>query len=190
VLGGWIGEGADLTATKPALGSLTCKANKLTALVPLTDELLEDVPAMTKWLQTKVPEKFNSLINDAIVSGSGAGQPQGLLNAPAKITQAAESGQGAGTIVAKNILKMWGRMYGAAPQHAVWIINQDCEQQLQQLTMPGTNPSPAGVHAAGRLQPVAVRDAAGPADHRRRGLQARSAPRATSSSPASPSTSR
>lgn len=143
VLGGWLGEGADMAVTKPSLGQLNCKAYKLAALVPMTDELLEDVPAMTRWLASKVPEKFNSLLNDAIVAGDGVGKPQGLLNAACKIVQAAESGQGAGTIVAKNILKMWGRMYAPLRSKAVWLINQDCEQQLQQLVMPGTNPSQA-----------------------------------------------
>ncbi|MCI0571345.1 MAG: phage major capsid protein, partial [Myxococcaceae bacterium] len=95
----------------------------------------------TRWLQTKVPEKFNSLINDAIIVGTGTGQPQGLLNATCKITQAAEGAQGAGTVVAKNILKMWGRLYAQLRSSAVWLINQDVEQQLQQLTMPGRNPS-------------------------------------------------
>ncbi len=141
VLGGWVGENGSITASKPSLGSLTCKANKVAALVPMTDELLEDVPAMTRWLQSKVPEKFNSLINTAIVSGDGIGKPQGLLSAPALVNVTAESGQGAGTIVAKNILKMWGRLYAQLRNDAVWLINQDCEQQLQQLVMPGTNPS-------------------------------------------------
>ncbi len=141
VLGGWFGENGTITSSKPQLGQLNCKANKVGAIVPMTDELLEDVPAMTRWLQTKVPEKFNSLINTAIVSGTGVGQPQGLLSAPALVNVTAETSQGAATIVAKNILKMWGRLYAPLRSDAVWLINQDCEQQLQQLVMPGTNPS-------------------------------------------------
>lgn len=154
VLGSWMGEGGTIGITKPKLGQLECKANKLGALVPITDELLEDVPAMTRWLQSKVPEKFTSLINDAIVNGDGNMKPLGMLNANCKITVAAESGQGAGTIVAKNIMKMWGRLYGRLRADAVWLINQDSEQQLQQLVMPGTNPSfpaympPGGFSAA------------------------------------------
>jgi HK97 family phage major capsid protein len=80
-------------------------------------------------------------LNNDLVVGSGAGTLQGLLNAPAKITQAAESGQGANTVVSKNILKMWGRMYSEFRKNAIWLANQDVEQQLQQLVMPGTNPS-------------------------------------------------
>jgi HK97 family phage major capsid protein len=141
VLGAWIGEGQTITGTKPQLGQLECRAHKLAALVPLTDELLEDVPSMTRWLESKVPDKFTSLINDAIVNGDGNMKPKGIMQAACKITVAAESGQGAGTVVAKNILKMWGRLYGKLRPNAIWLINQDVEQQLQQLTMPGTNPS-------------------------------------------------
>lgn len=141
VLGAWLGEGQAITGTKPKLGQLECRANKVAALVPITDELLEDVPAMTRWLSSKVPEKFTSLINDAIVNGDGNMKPQGMLQAACKITVAAESGQGAGTVVAKNIVKMWTRLYGRLRKDAVWLINQDVEPQLQQLVMPGTNPS-------------------------------------------------
>jgi len=143
IIGQWIGEGQSFTPQKPSFKMLNCKAHKLGVLVALSDELVEDVPAMTAYLNSKVPDKFNAMVNTAIVAGTGAGQPQGLLNSPAKITQAAEAAQGAGTVVAKNVLKMWSRMYGPWRAGAVWLINQDVEQQLQQLTMPGTNPSQA-----------------------------------------------
>ena len=140
VLAAWIAEGADLTLTKPALGQLTVNTNKLAALVPVTDELLEDVNSLSRYLTTKVPQKFNSSINTAIVAGTGTGQPQGLLNAACKITQTAEAAQGAGTIVAKNIVKMWSRLYAGCRPNSVWLINQDTEQQLLLLAMPGTTP--------------------------------------------------
>ncbi len=154
VLGGWSGEGAAITPSKPNLSQIECKANKLTALVALTDELLEDASSMTRWLQSKVPEKFTSLINGAIVSGTGVGQPQGLLNAACKITQTAVSGQGASTVVALNIMKMWARLYGPLRRNAVWLINQDVEPQLQALIFPGSSAAfpaylpPGGLSAA------------------------------------------
>ncbi len=137
VQGGWSGEGQGITLSKPALGQLETKANKLTALVALTDELLEDVPAMTRWLQTKVPEKFTSLLNTAIVTGTGVGQPQGLLNANCKVTAAAVSGQGAATVIGKNLSAMWARMYAPLRRNAIWLINQDLEPQLQNIVAPG-----------------------------------------------------
>lgn len=137
----WTAEAADKALSKPALGQLNVQVNKLAALVPLTDELLEDVPALTNWLYSKIPEKFTSKINNAIVDGDGTGKPLGLLQSGAKITVAAVSGQGAGTIVAKNIMAMWARLYAPYRDTAIWIVNQDAEGQLQQLVMPGTNPS-------------------------------------------------
>ena len=140
VLVNWTGEGTAISESKPSFGKLNIPVHKLAAMVPLTEELMEDVPAMTRWLTTKVPEKFTSELNNVIISGNGVAKPQGLLSAPALVTQDAESGQGASTIVVKNILKMWGRMYAPCRARAVWLINQDSEQQLQQLTMPATNP--------------------------------------------------
>src|SRR5262249_39384023 len=123
----WTAEAGDKPLSKPALGQISTTLSKLAAVVPLTDELLEGVPAMTKYLNTKVPDKITSILNGVIINGDGSGKPLGILQSPAKVTQAAESGQGAGTIVLKNILKMWGRMYAPWRRGAVWIINQDVE---------------------------------------------------------------
>ena len=141
VLTSWTGEGATMTQSKPALQQIECKVNKLTALVPLTDELLEDVPSMTRWLQSKVPEKFTSALNAVIVGGSGVGQPRGILNEAALVTASAVSGQGAGTVVAQNITAMWTRLYAKLRPNAVWLINQDVEPQLQIMTFPGATPA-------------------------------------------------
>lgn len=164
-----IAEGAAITASKPELKQTTIKANKYAALIPMTDELLEDAAAMGAYLSKKVPEKFAFRLNDDLINGGGQGTLQGLMSAPCKVTQAAEAAQGAGTIVAKNILKMYGRVYSECRKNLVWLANQDAEQQLQQLVMPGTNPSfpaympPGGFAAApyGTLlgRPVIVTEA-------------------------------
>ena len=96
----------------------------------------------------KVGQKFNSALNTAIVSGDGVGRPMGLLNAACKITVAAESGQGAASVVFKNILKMWARLPVGSRMKAVWLCHPDVEQQLQQLVMTGTNPN-AGIFLPG-----------------------------------------
>jgi hypothetical protein len=41
-------------------------------------------------------------------------------------------------VLPANILKMWGRCFGDWRTNAVWLINQDVEQQLQQFVMGGT----------------------------------------------------
>ncbi len=133
----WVGESGTITGSKPDLKQLETKTHKLAALVPMTEELLADVPAMTGYLNSKVADKFTSAINQAIVNGSGVGQPMGMMNAACKVTVAKVTGQGAGTIVMPNITKMWARMYGPLRADAVWLSNQDIEPQLQALVAPG-----------------------------------------------------
>lgn len=137
----WVGEGGTITQSKPKLGALETRLHKLAALVPITEELMADASSLTSWLSSKVPEKFTSFLNDVIITGDGVAKPLGMLNSACKVTVNAVSGQGAGTIVAKNITDMWARSYGPLRRNAVWFINQDVEPALQNLVVPGTNPS-------------------------------------------------
>jgi HK97 family phage major capsid protein len=137
----WTGEGGAITPTKPDMSQLETKLNKVSALVPVTEELLEDVPALTSWLTTKVPQKFNSELNNVIINGSGVGKPLGLLNAGCKVTQAAVAAQGANTVKMANVLAMHARLYAPLRKNAIWVINQDVEPQLQGMVVDGTSPA-------------------------------------------------
>lgn len=129
----WDDEASTATQSKPALEEGMIKVQRIRTLVPVTEELLEDAPGMTAFIQRKAPEKINMKINIAIVSGNGVARPLGILPAPATISVAKEASQAAATFVAENALKMWGRMYGPCRSRAVWLYNQDLEQQLYQM---------------------------------------------------------
>ncbi|MBM9615315.1 phage major capsid protein [Desulfobulbus rhabdoformis] len=126
----WEGEAHKFTGTKPHLGNNTIRLNKLTALVGVTEELLEDAPAMDSYLRKKAPEKINFRINDAIVTGNGVGMPMGVLNAPCTISIPKETGQEADTIQAENLINMWARCYAPSRRTSVWLYNQDIEPQI------------------------------------------------------------
>ncbi|RWQ16100.1 phage major capsid protein [Mesorhizobium sp.] len=127
----WEGEGAAITQSKGVFETATHRLVKLTALVPVSDELLEDAIGMESWLRAKAPAKMASKINTAFVRGSGVGQPLGMLNAPSHISVAKETSQPADTIYFANINKMWSRMYAPWRRNAIWLINQDIEPQLE-----------------------------------------------------------
>jgi HK97 family phage major capsid protein len=82
--------------SKPKLEEVTIKLEKLAVLVPITEELLEDVPAMDSYLRRKAPEKIDFKLSYAIPWGSGAGMPLGFMNSPCLVTQAAEGGADGG----------------------------------------------------------------------------------------------
>lgn len=140
ILANWEGENTQLTQSKPSLNEITIKAHKLTALVPMTDELLEDTSAMDAYLRKKAPAKLNFKLDLAILQGSGAGQPLGLLNAPGTKSVAKVSAQASDTVNFTNVQEMWNGMYaGYRTDKAVWIINQDVEPQLQNMVIAGTS---------------------------------------------------
>lgn len=134
----WENEGSQLTQSKPQLDNVTLRLNKLTALVPVTEELLEDGPALAGYISSKAPEKMDFKLTDAIINGTGAGQPLGILKAPSLVTVDKESGQAADTIVFQNIVNMWSRLYSKCRLNAVWLINSDIEPQLMSMQFPGT----------------------------------------------------
>lgn len=142
----WESEGGQKGQSKPALKEKTVKLNKLICLVPMTDELLEDAPAMASYVNRKAPEKIGFKINDAIINGSGVGQPLGILASPGTVVVAADSGQAADTVSAQNIVNMWARMTPSARRNMVWLINPDIEPQLIFLKFPGSTTQPVPLY--------------------------------------------
>ncbi|MCK9326323.1 MAG: phage major capsid protein [Bacteroidales bacterium] len=149
----WEGEADQITGSKAKFGLLDLSLKKLTALVYCTDDLLEDAIALEAWLMQKVPLEINFKVEDAIINGSGAGQPLGILNGGALVPVAKETGQVADTIVFENVNKMWSRCWAPSRKNAVWLINQDCEPQLNGMSIAvGTGGIPVYLPAGGLSQ--------------------------------------
>jgi HK97 family phage major capsid protein len=139
ILAYWDNEAAAMTQSKPSLKELSLKLNRVTALVPMTDELLQDASLMAAYVSRKAPQKIAFKVTDAIVNGNGVGMPLGILASPALVTVTKETSQAANTILAQNILKMMARMPARNFRNAVWIANQDILPQLGSLSTPIKN---------------------------------------------------
>jgi len=126
----WVAEGGSATRKKPAFRQIDLKLNKLMGINYATEELLADQNALQDITTQGFGEEFAFMIDDAIINGTGAGQPLGVRNCNALVSQAAESGQDADTVVAENIAKMWNRMFASNRLKAKWYIIQDVEPQL------------------------------------------------------------
>jgi HK97 family phage major capsid protein len=133
ILAYWDGEAAAMTQSKPALKDVTIKLHRITALVPVTDELLADTAALGSYVAGKAGEKIDFKVNDAIINGTGAGMPLGILNAPALVSVAKETSQTGATIHGRNVVKMMARMPAQSYKRAMWLINQDCVPQVLAL---------------------------------------------------------
>lgn len=135
----WEGEASAMTQSKPALQQETVKLNKMTCLVPVSDELIEDAPALTNYLKKKVGDKMTFKSNLAIVQGDGVGKPLGILNAGSTVQVAKETSQANDTVIAMNIFKMYSRLYAPLVKSSVWLVNQDVLPQLYAMTIPVKN---------------------------------------------------
>ncbi len=132
----WKGEKSLLSESKVDLKDTTKRLCKLTAVCPVTEELMEDAPSLDGYLRRKIASTFDFKINLAILQGVGAaGQPSGILPAPCLITVDAEAGQDADTVTYGNIVAMWGRLAPGSENNAVWLMHKDVWPQLLTLGM-------------------------------------------------------
>lgn len=128
----WEGEADELTASKPKFRQMELSLKKLTGLCYATDELLQDAAALEAVIRQAFAEEFGFKIDDAILSGSGEGEPLGILNSGAIVTVAKEASQ-TDTITVENLIKMWNRLWSRSRSNAVWYINQELEPYLYTL---------------------------------------------------------
>jgi HK97 family phage major capsid protein len=129
----WTGEAAALTATKPKFRQIEMKLQKLTGLYYATDELLKDSDALGQVATEAFTEEFGFKIDDAIMRGTGAGMPEGIIGHAGTVSITKETNQQAATILKENIDKMFARMLPQSLNRAEWYINQDCWPQLFSL---------------------------------------------------------
>lgn len=136
VLGYWVDEGTAPDASRIKTARIEMKLRKVGALGYVTDELMGDALAMAAELQEAFREELLFQVENAIFRGTGAGQPQGFLNAACLVTVSKETGQAAASIVHANLSKMWARLHPRSQANAVWLVNADTQPELDILSIP------------------------------------------------------
>jgi len=136
VLGYWVDQGTAPTASQFKLAREELKLRKVGALGFMTDELVNDAAGLGGELEAMFNDELIFQVEDAITEGVGGGQPLGYLGAPCFISVAKETGQAAGTINVSNLSKMWARLPSRSKKNSVWVINTDCNPQLDLLSIP------------------------------------------------------
>lgn len=131
----WTGEAGVIPQSKPVLKTAEVRLKKLAALVPVTEELMQDAPAMADWLPRKLAEAVAWKASAAILRGNGAGQPLGIVGSGGVVTVAKDSGQIAGTLSATNLANMVSRLPPGSYPRAVWLISNDTLPALWTLTL-------------------------------------------------------
>ena len=130
----WEAEADEHTGSKPKFRQMELSLKKLTGLCYATDELLQDAAALEAVIRQAFAEEFGFKMDDAILSGSGEGEPLGILNSGALVKVEKEKDQ-KDTITVENLIKMWNRLWSKSRANAVWYINQEIEPFLYTLKL-------------------------------------------------------
>lgn len=131
-------EGEEFVESEAKFGRVKLDVTKQTALAYVTNELIKDGSgALTAFLQQSLPQAMGYYADVDFLTGTGAGEPLGVLNTgnPALLAVAKETGQAAGTIVWENVLRMYSRMLPASLKRAVWLASPDTFVELATMAL-------------------------------------------------------
>lgn len=147
----WKDEASEGTAQIVKFRQCTLKARKLLVIASASNELAEDSPQYVAALEGAVSRAIGKRFDRAVLSGTGAGNPLGLLNSPATIVVSKDTGQPAATFQWENATKMWSRLAPGSHERAWWLIHPTVlPQGLSMVLIVGTaGTQPLGAFQAG-----------------------------------------
>jgi HK97 family phage major capsid protein len=160
----WTAEASQVSDSKVNLNGAQINLHDLTALAPVSNDLLEDSGvALEPYLNSLVPDRIRYKVDDAIVNGDGAGKPLGILESGAIVS--VSRGTTNATVTAANVANMYARSTQGAMLNGLWLHHPSVMAQFIQMTVsnqPVFTP-PGGINNApfGQLlgRPIVPHDA-------------------------------
>jgi len=124
----FMAEGSTATPQTPKMRQIMLNARTGGIYCDASIELVQDGKNFTTNLQTALTKSIGYGLDRFCIAGTGAGQPQGVLNAPCKIQITKETGQVNDTIQYGNLKKLFARQLN--PDKAVWLFNPSAIPEL------------------------------------------------------------
>ncbi|MDR0957917.1 MAG: phage major capsid protein [Clostridiales bacterium] len=116
----WVAEGTNADTQKKVLGSISFSYHKLSCLVSITLETeTMTLSAFESTLQQNVQEAMIRAIEEAIINGTGTGQPKGILAETPPTGQAVTGTPSYATLIAAE-----SALPSAYDNSAVWCMNK------------------------------------------------------------------
>jgi HK97 family phage major capsid protein len=130
---GWTKEGEAFTPSSATFGRILLECKKLTAYAEVPNELLSDsILSLEAFLNAKVPEAVAFEEDCAFLTGSGVGEPEGVMLSKALIPVARHT---AAHIKYIDIVTMYSRMLPASLARGVWLASIDSFPDLAQMAV-------------------------------------------------------
>jgi HK97 family phage major capsid protein len=147
----WTEEGAEKAETEPSFRQIELVAHKLACYTEASDELLDDSATSLEALLTNLFRGSTLWYRqNAYINGSGAGQPLGVLNAPATIIHPIKT---AGALNPEDLVNMLEKFQGSNP---VWFMNRRWLSNLMLMSGPSGNASFLFLNNISQSQPTTL----------------------------------
>lgn len=147
----YVGEGNAATSSYSALTQVSLSVKTLVILQYVTLQLLQDanIEGIESIIRRQAALEMLWQQNEAVVNGSGSGQPKGILNQAALKTTSKSSSTAAAKIGFDDLANMYRNMYPPSRNKAVFLVNPECYGVL--LTMLFPNNASTSVYPAWSL---------------------------------------
>lgn len=126
----WVGEGQKIDKSSAKFKDVTIKAEKLAALIHVSEEMAEDSSLVESFIREETPEVFVAAINNAIINGDGVKKPEGMLQSAFGFEVPKEVGQTADTVVFNNLKKLHTHALPRAKRNGIYVYNAAVEEEL------------------------------------------------------------
>ena len=116
----WVAEGASSTDGDDKLASVNFAAYKLIRTISITAEVSKmTISAFENWIVKKITERMAMAIENAILNGTGNGQPKGILKETIKTLQSAEKGK----ITYEDLCNMMANLKAGYKKGSAFVVN-------------------------------------------------------------------
>ena len=126
----WTDEEAAYTESDDSFGVITLGAHKLTSIIKVSEELLNDsVFDLEQYISKEFVRRMAAAEENAFINGTGTGRPTGIL-------QTAETGKttaAAAAITADEVIDLYHSLRSPYRKNAVFIANDSTVKAIRQL---------------------------------------------------------
>ena len=129
----WVAEEQEIPETTDTFTQKTITAHKLTALIKISEELLNDSAFdLESYITTEFARKISDAEEEAFITGNGTGRPYGILHdkegAEVGVTAAA-----ANAITTNELIDLYYSLRSPYRKRAVWIMNDSTVNLIRKL---------------------------------------------------------
>ena len=127
----WINESGSITESEPTFGQVTLKLNKLVGLTTITDELTQDNNVgLVNFVTTLFGEAMAYYEDTAFISGTGSGQPMGILTSEDCETVTRDTSSVVGIA---DLFDMDDKIPDQLSDGLIWLMRKTTYNKLRQL---------------------------------------------------------